>query len=497
MNASRLVLALAAGLLAPLVAACGLGFGHAPTSPPTPPAPRLGGLPLLAPAPQRHHARHYGVHPMIDTDEETTSSFGLDVDTASVALVREALAAGLTPPPEIVRVESLVNAPGLLPPAPTPSPAAGALALDAEAFPSPLRPGHHVLRLTVRAGPAPPAPPARLLVAVAPEAAAPAVAAALRAAGVRPAAVHLTPGPTPAAALARALALLDAAPGPTRLLLASDGRAPEPPPAALLAHLAAHADRGAPTLVLALDLGRGLDDAALVALAEAGGGPLLGPPDLAPAPLAAALRALAAPAATDVTVTLRLRADAVARFRLVGHEHRLAHPALAPPSDLPPGCPLAAAPPAAPLRGALLAPGQSVTVLHELRLRPGELPLGAVELRWRPGVDGPEASLRHPLARATVRDAASATPHALAALAIAAWAEKLRGSFWARDLRWSELAAAFASLPPASRSAPAPLAAFAAAAARAEPPLPAAPGDTVGGLPPFAPPFFIDTMCFF
>ncbi|PKN55885.1 MAG: hypothetical protein CVU56_18915, partial [Deltaproteobacteria bacterium HGW-Deltaproteobacteria-14] len=267
-------------LLAALTAGCGVAL-PAPEAQQAPPAARLTGVPLLAATPTRHRARHYGVNPTVDTDEETLSGFGLDVDTSSWHMVREALARGALPAPEAVRVESVVNAPGLLP-APAAPRGAGDLRVDAEVFPSPFRPGYHALRLTIVAGPAPAAPRPRLVVAVSPAAAVFPIAAALSRAVANPEAVSLVAGPDPASALERAFAALDASGEPARLVLAGDGRGPVTP--TLLAELARRADGGVPTLVLAVDLGRGVDDAALVAVAEAGGGPLLGPGDLAPTP---------------------------------------------------------------------------------------------------------------------------------------------------------------------------------------------------------------------
>ena len=410
-------LSLSLMLVAALPAGGGVALPASESSEP-PPVARLTGVPLLATTPTRHRSRHYGVNPTVDTDEETLSGFGLDVDTNSWAMVREALTSGALPPPEAVRVESVVNAPGLLP-VPAMPRNAGELRVDAEVFPSPFRPGYHALRLTIVAGPAPATPRPRLIVAVSPPEAIFRIAAALSRAVANPEAVSLVAAADPASALERAFAAVDAADGPARLVLAGDGHGGVTP--ALLVELARRSDGGVPTLVLAVDLGRGVDDAALVAVAEAGGGPLLGPDDLAPTPLAAAMRALVTPTASDVVAQVRFRADAVARFRLLGFEHRTSD------GGQPP-------------RGALLGAGQTVTALYEIRLRPGPSPLGAVELSWRRGAAGPAAALRVALGRDLVGarvDDATATGRL--ALAAAACAEKLRGSFWARHLRWDDV----------------------------------------------------------
>jgi Ca-activated chloride channel homolog len=43
------------------------------------------------------------------TAEEPVSTFSIDVDTASYAVVRSTLNAGVLPPPDQVRVEEMVN----------------------------------------------------------------------------------------------------------------------------------------------------------------------------------------------------------------------------------------------------------------------------------------------------------------------------------------------------------------------------------------------------
>ena len=52
----------------------------------------------------------FGTNPFIDTEDDAFSTFGMDVDTASYAVMRRFLRDGLLPPPEAVRVEEFVNA---------------------------------------------------------------------------------------------------------------------------------------------------------------------------------------------------------------------------------------------------------------------------------------------------------------------------------------------------------------------------------------------------
>ena len=54
--------------------------------------------------------KDYGTNGFIDTGEDTLSTFGMDVDTASYSITRRHLRDGYLPPPEAVRVEEFVNA---------------------------------------------------------------------------------------------------------------------------------------------------------------------------------------------------------------------------------------------------------------------------------------------------------------------------------------------------------------------------------------------------
>ena len=49
--------------------------------------------------------KDYGVNPSIDTEDDSLSTFALDVDTGSYTIMRNYLRDGNLPPPESVRVE--------------------------------------------------------------------------------------------------------------------------------------------------------------------------------------------------------------------------------------------------------------------------------------------------------------------------------------------------------------------------------------------------------
>jgi Ca-activated chloride channel family protein len=112
-----------------------------PTIPPDPgrPAPTpLGGVTYQDP----------GVNPYVDPVEDGTSTFGLDVDTASFTIAQRYAQDGRLPDPASVRVEEWVNAfeQGY------PEPSEGTFAIVADGGPTPFtRPGEVLLRVGLQA----------------------------------------------------------------------------------------------------------------------------------------------------------------------------------------------------------------------------------------------------------------------------------------------------------------------------------------------------------
>ncbi len=88
-----------------------------------------------------------GLNPAILTAKETTSTFALDVDTASYTMVRRYLMEGQLPPPEAVRVEEFLNYFRYA----DPKPPKGAFQVILEAAPSPFDADRHLLRIAVQA----------------------------------------------------------------------------------------------------------------------------------------------------------------------------------------------------------------------------------------------------------------------------------------------------------------------------------------------------------
>ncbi|RMH19834.1 MAG: DUF3520 domain-containing protein [Acidobacteria bacterium] len=91
----------------------------------------------------------YGTNPFVDVEDDPLSTFGLDADTASYAVVRRFLRDGHLPPPAAVRVEELINYFDYR----DPPPERGDFALHAEGAPSPFGEGerYYLLRFNVRA----------------------------------------------------------------------------------------------------------------------------------------------------------------------------------------------------------------------------------------------------------------------------------------------------------------------------------------------------------
>ncbi len=73
------------------------------------PAPMPMPDPMVAPEPDTEAFANAEANPLKITAETPVSTFSIDVDTASYAVVRSSLMAGYLPPPEAVRIEEMVN----------------------------------------------------------------------------------------------------------------------------------------------------------------------------------------------------------------------------------------------------------------------------------------------------------------------------------------------------------------------------------------------------
>jgi Ca-activated chloride channel family protein len=91
--------------------------------------------------------RHYGVNPFVPADEDSLSTFALDVDAASYTLTRRYLGLGRLPDPAAVRVEEFVN---YLPQG-YPEFEDEDFRIFLEGAPSPFGPGYQLLRVGLKA----------------------------------------------------------------------------------------------------------------------------------------------------------------------------------------------------------------------------------------------------------------------------------------------------------------------------------------------------------
>jgi Ca-activated chloride channel family protein len=141
-------LSLVVGALA--VAGCGgpMGGGAYPHSPPMQEGAYGGALPDPASGNTEQYT-DYGVNPMKDASESKLSTFAVDVDTASYAIVRRKLHEGTMPPKESVRAEEFLNAfdygyegPSAQGEAP--------FAIHLAAAPSPYDQGHTLVRIALK-----------------------------------------------------------------------------------------------------------------------------------------------------------------------------------------------------------------------------------------------------------------------------------------------------------------------------------------------------------
>jgi Ca-activated chloride channel family protein len=105
-------------------------------------------VPVAPAEPQGTEAyKDYGVNPTVDPAKDRSSTFAIDVDTASYAIARRKLLEGGLPPYQAVRAEEFLNYFDYAYAAPQQGPFAVHLA----AAPSPFQKGHHLLRVALQA----------------------------------------------------------------------------------------------------------------------------------------------------------------------------------------------------------------------------------------------------------------------------------------------------------------------------------------------------------
>jgi Ca-activated chloride channel family protein len=115
-----------------------------PAATPVPVVPVYGGETLPNDEPfDSMFFEHEGVNPFIDTEDDSLSTFAMDVDTASYTIARRYVVEGHLPPPDAVRVEEFINYFDLA--YPDPADGQGAFAIHLEGAPSPFGGEHYSL----------------------------------------------------------------------------------------------------------------------------------------------------------------------------------------------------------------------------------------------------------------------------------------------------------------------------------------------------------------
>lgn len=427
-------------------------------------------LPALAPGPPRDtYFKHYGINPTIDTEEENVSSFALDVDPASYAIARGALERDDMPEEAAVRVEEFVNAFEY----DYPPPRDDDFAVLTEMVASPYRRGFQVLRIGVQAREVSDSDRAaanlvfvidtsasmgrdgklqlvvdslRELVGRLGERDKVAIVAYGSAAqvvlpptsGDRRDDIHAalerlaTEGSTDLdAGLRLGYELAGGAAiegGINRVMLCTDGVATGSAATAdeLLGHVATQATRGISITTIGVGVDD-YDDVLLEQLADRGGGNYAHIDRLAEAKrvLVDNLTGTLQIVARDAKLQVEFDRAVVARYRLLGYENR----ALAPDAFT-----------SEHTDAGEIGAGHNVTALYEVQLHRADAEaIGTIRLRYRRPHTGMSAEILRPVGGEIRPTLAAAEPATVLAMAVAAYAEKLRGSYWVRELTWDAI----------------------------------------------------------
>ena len=476
-----------------LVAACAAPVhyreaANLPGQPPqsVEPAP-FSGLKVVNGAPYADmYFHHYGVNPTIDTAEEPISTFSVDVDTASYTVARSYLDRGHLPDPAAVRVEEFINAFRYE----LADPGHALFSVNVEGFPSPSRPGYHLLELGLRAKdvPASERAPALLVFTIDTSGSMAmenrlglvqrSLKLLLQTLDARDQVAVVTYGddakvmlpPTPISHRAQIEAVVDglsstgstnvqsglqlayalAAAAPAsmnrRVILCSDGVANNglrTDADGIFDSVQAHAKTGVRLTTVGFGMGN-YNDVLMEKLAQRGDGQYAYVDRLSEA------RRLFVEQATgtlqlvarDVKLQIMFDPEVVSRYRLVGYENRLLAKEDFADDKVDAGD---------------LGAGHTVTALYEVKLRekaPNK-PLAMLRIRYKEP-DDPEAksalfetTLKREALRARYEDASA---DAQLAFVVAQFAEKLRGSYWVRHVKWPELQARWEKLPQVMRT---------------------------------------------
>lgn len=424
--------------------------------------------------------RDYGVNPTIETSAEPVSTFAADVDTGAYTLARGYLERGVMPDEAAVRVEEFINAFDYGYQAPKEQP----FAVQVEAFPSPSRKGYHVLHVGVKAREVSKAErkPSHLVFTIdvsgsmAQENRLGLVKQALTLlvneldARDRVSVVVYGDGartvlpPTPAtrredilaaifglkpegstnvqAGLSQAydLAMKGFVPGGiNRVILCSDGVANNgiTEAGAIWQTVKGRASEGVTLSTVGFGMGH-YNDVLMERLADQGDGHYAYVDKLAAARrvfvenLTGTLQVVA----KDVKLQLEFNPAVVERYRLLGFENRLLDKRDFANDRVDAG---------------ELGAGHAVTAVYEVKLRAGAKAesFATFRARFKAPQGGSSQLVERALPTSVIRDErGAASGPARLSLVVAGFAEKLRGSYWARALSWESLQAELRGLPP-------------------------------------------------
>ena len=439
--------------------------------------------------PKNMYFEHYGTNPTIDTEEEPRSTFAVDVDTASFSMARSFLDRGVMPSEAAIRVEEIVNAfdYGYEPP-PSHGERAKTFTVHAEAAPSPNRRGYHFLHIGVKGKEIARAKrksanlvfvidvsgsmsadnrlglvkqSLRLLVSQLGEADRVGIVTYGSSARQRlqPTSAHnkarilqvidelKTEGATNAEAglregYAMAARHLRQDGGVNRVVLLSDGVANVgvTGPGGILETVRQQVQKGITLTSVGFGMGN-YNDVLMEQLADKGNGNYHYVDRLSEARrvfvdnLTGTLQVIA----KDVKVQVDFDPKVVARYRLIGYENRALKARQFDDDRVDAG---------------ELGAGHSVTALYEVRLVPGATAaLGKVRVRFKQPHGSQSQLVETSLSRTIMRpDSAGLTSPSQLSMAAAQFAEKLRGSYWARTVSYDEIASRLDGLAPALKA---------------------------------------------
>ena len=428
--------------------------------------------------------QHYGVNPTIDVAEEPFSTFSVDVDSASYTLARSYLERGALPPEDSVRVEEFVNAFDYGYEAPSEA----AFSVQAEVFPSPNRKGYHVLHVGLKGREIAPSArkPANLVFVID-------VSGSMqmenrlglvkRSLGLLVDQLHeddtvalvvygtnakVVLEPTSANAKERIMAAIDGLHtegstnaeaglrlgyevaakhlregGINRLVLCSDGVANTGATSAeaILAEVEDHARRGITISTVGVGMGN-YNDVLMEKLADKGNGSYhyVDKLDEARRVFVENLTGTLQVIAKDVKIQLEFDPQVVARYRLLGYENRTLEKRDFENDAVDAG---------------EIGAGHHVTALYEVKLTSRESSLGKLRVRFKEPDGGSSSLVERELPQSVVRGSLDdAAPPTRLSLVVAGFAEKLRASYWVRNLGYDTLLAQYDRLDAGLRERP-------------------------------------------